>query len=251
MSNETVEMALIQSLKGVFRDTNEQEQYTRDGWRRIQVVLDLLADLKKEGVKSVLELGSNPYLLTSLMKHRFDFDLHLANFFGDDVNGIHQTHTAELDGNPIEFQYSHFNIERDPFPYENESFDCVIFCEILEHLLLDPDHAVAEMARILKPNGFLVISTPNATRLTNLYFIALGKNIYDWYSANGVYGRHNREYTHSEVVDLMNRHGFNIFRSHVQNIQPLARRFTYLQKLRPEVWYEHLFIVGKKTQAGT
>ena len=54
MSNESVEMALIQSLKGVFRDANEHERYTRDGWRRIQVVLDLLADLKKEGVKSVL-----------------------------------------------------------------------------------------------------------------------------------------------------------------------------------------------------
>jgi SAM-dependent methyltransferase len=246
MSTELSELAYLQSLKGVFRDDAEHELYIRDGWTRIQVVLDLLADLKKEGVRSVLELGSNPYLLTSLMKRRFDFDLHLANFFGDDVNGVHHNHVAELDGNRVEFQYSHFNIERDPFPYENESFDCVIFCEILEHLLLDPDRAVAEMARILKKNGFLIISTPNATRLTNLYFLALGRNIYDWYSRNGFYGRHNREYTHAEVVDLMKRHGFDLFRSHVQNIQPLARRFTYLQKLRPEIWYEHLFIIGRK-----
>ncbi|HSE42437.1 MAG TPA: class I SAM-dependent methyltransferase [Acidobacteriota bacterium] len=247
MSNQVEELAYIKSLKGVFRDANEHELYIRDGWKRIQVVLDLLTDLKKEGVQKVLELGSNPYLLTILMMQRFNFDLHLANFFGDDVNGIHHTHSAEVDGKPIEFQYSHFNIERDPFPFEDASFDCVIFCEILEHLLLNPDQAVAEIARITKPNGFVIISTPNATRLPNLYFLALGRNIYDWYSANGAYGRHNREYTLKEVIDLMQRHGFKVYRSHVQNIQPLARRFTYLQKLRPEIWYEHLFVIGRKT----
>jgi SAM-dependent methyltransferase len=246
MTNHPDEKALIRSLKGVFKDETEQELYIRDSWTRIQVVLNLLSNVKKEGVKSVLELGSNPYLLTSLVMQRFNFDLHLANFFGDDVNGIPHSHQAELEGRPIEFKYSHFNIERDPFPFSDSSFDCVIFCEILEHLLLDPDRAVAEMARVTKPNGFLIVSTPNVARLPNLYSLALGRNIYDWYSANGAYGRHNREYTLAEVIDLLKRHGYVLFHSHVQNIQPLARRFTYLQKLRPRAWCEHLFVIGRK-----
>ena len=128
-----------------------------------------MGDLHARGVRRVLELGSNPYFLTVLLRRRFDFDLELANYFGGSLENSRYTHVATLDGKPIEFPYSHFNIEVDPFPYEDRSLDCVLFCEILEHLLIDPDRAVGEMARIVKPGGFLVISTPNATRLTKLY----------------------------------------------------------------------------------
>jgi SAM-dependent methyltransferase len=153
---------------------------------------------------------------------------------------------AEAGRERLEFAFAHFNIETDRFPYEDGQFDCVLFCEILEHLLLDPGHAVAEMARIVRPGGFLVVTTPNVARLANLYFLALGRNIYDGYSANGPYGRHNREYTLAEVTSLLAGHGFETWRSEVRNIQPLARRFTWLQWLRPTVWYEHLFVVGRR-----
>jgi SAM-dependent methyltransferase len=233
-------------LQGVFNDPAEQSRYLRDGWDRIQVVADIMADLRARGVRRVLELGSNPYFLTLLLRRRFDFQLELANYFGESLENSQYVHAATLDGKPIEFPYSHFNIEVDPFPYEDKSLDCVLFCEILEHLLIDPDRAVGEMARIVRPGGFLVISTPNATRLTKLYFMALGRNVYDWYSPYGPYGRHNREYTLSEVIELMGRHGFEAVHVDVRNIEPLARRFTYLQKLRPKVWYGHLFVAGRR-----
>ena len=92
----------------------------------------------------------------------------------------------------------------------------------------------------------MVVSTPNATRLPNLYFLLLGRNIWDGYSRHGPYGRHNREYTLQELKDLLDRAGFDIHRFEVQNLQPLARRFTYLQRLRPNVWNEHLFVVGRR-----
>jgi SAM-dependent methyltransferase len=233
-------------LRGVFNDPEEQARYMRDGWDRIRVVLEIVARLQARGVRRVLELGSNPYLLTLLLRRRLQLDLELANYFGESLEGSHYTHVAELDGERLEFPYAHFNIETDPFPYPDAHFDCVLFCEILEHLLLSPDQAVGEMARIVRPGGFLVISTPNATRLTKLYFMALGRNVYDGYSPYGPYGRHNREYTLPEVKELMDRHGFDTDSVDVRNIEPLARRFTYLQRLRPEVWYGHLFVVGRR-----
>jgi hypothetical protein len=45
----------------------------------------------------------------------------------------------------------------------------------------------------------------------------------------------------------MSRHGFEPVHVDVRNIEPLARRFTYLQKLRPTVWYGHLFVAGRRT----
>jgi SAM-dependent methyltransferase len=236
----------VRRLHGVFDDPAEQTRYLRDGWERIRVVADIMADLHARGVRRVLELGSNPYFLTLLLRRRFDFELELANYFGESLDKSQHTHAATLDGHPIEFRYSHFNIEVDPFPYGDGSLDCVLFCEILEHLLIDPDRAVGEMARIVKPGGFLVISTPNATRLPKLYSMALGRNVYDWYSRYGPYGRHNREYTLSEVIELMSRHGFEAVHVDVRNVEPLARRFTYLQWLRPKAWYGHLFVAGRR-----
>jgi len=30
------------------------------------------------------------------------------------------------------------NVERDPLPFASESFDAVVYCEVLEHLVEDP-----------------------------------------------------------------------------------------------------------------
>ena len=242
------EKPYVLGLKGVFRDRAEHERYLADGWERMQAVLRLLSGLEARGVRRVLELGANPYVLTSLMKRRFRFDLELANYFGKELEGAGPfTHVAEIDGHAVEFPFRHFNIEQDHFPYDDASFDCVLFCEIVEHLLMSPDRAMAEIARVLRPGGFVIISTPNAVRLTNLYFIARGWSIWDGYSPNGPYGRHNREYTLSEVAALAARHGCEVVETEVRNVQPLARRFTYLQRLRPDVWYEHIFVVARKT----
>ncbi|MEG5042078.1 MULTISPECIES: class I SAM-dependent methyltransferase [unclassified Microcoleus] len=45
-------------------------------------------------------------------------------------------------------------------PFENESFDIVTMFDVIEHV---PDHqkAISEALRVLKPKGFLLVSTPN------------------------------------------------------------------------------------------
>jgi SAM-dependent methyltransferase len=239
----------VLGLRGVFHDDAEWARYVNEGWERVQVVLRLMTDLRERGVRRVLELGANPYVLTLLLRRRLDFDLELANYFGDEPpGGAERVQAGELQGVPAEFRFRHFNVERDPFPYGDAAFDCVLFCEILEHLLLDPDRAVAEIARVVRPGGFVVISTPNATRLSNLYFLALGRSIWDGYSPNGPYGRHNREYSVGEVEALLTRHGFVVDRAEVRNLQRVERRIAILQRLRPRVWYDHLFVVGRKPE---
>ena len=45
-------------------------------------------------------------------------------------------------------------------PFEDQAFDAVTMFDVLEHI---PDHktAIAEAFRVLRPNGFLLVSTPN------------------------------------------------------------------------------------------
>lgn len=54
----------------------------------------------------------------------------------------------------------------EALPFDDESFDVVVAGEILEHTRF-PDNVVAEIARVLKPDGVLVGSVPNAYRLKN------------------------------------------------------------------------------------
>ncbi len=46
------------------------------------------------------------------------------------------------------------------FPFPNESFDLVWCSEVIEHLK-DPAFSIAQMKRVLKPRGSLVMTTPN------------------------------------------------------------------------------------------
>lgn len=162
-----------------------------------------------------LELGANPYFTTYLLNNHTDLHLTLANFYG----GADQEHSRQavsckpVDRDQrIEFGYesSIFNIEEDVYPFENDSFDVVLFCEIIEHLLMNPLAALREIHRILRPQGILILTTPNVCRLQNVLAMVNGANIYDPYSGFGPYGRHNREYSRDELHRLLEFAGFDI-----------------------------------------
>jgi len=51
--------------------------------------------------------------------------------------------------------------------YPAESFDTVLFLETIEHVD-NPKMFLSEFHRILKPNGYLIISTPNAVSLFSI-----------------------------------------------------------------------------------
>ncbi len=55
---------------------------------------------------------------------------------------------------------------RGSFPFRAASFDLVLMLEVIEHL---PDiaHAFGEIARLLKPDGIAIISTPNRLNVTS------------------------------------------------------------------------------------
>jgi SAM-dependent methyltransferase len=236
----------LRNFRSIFHNEEEAEDYLYNSWNRLQTVLEWLYRIEKEGAGRILELGSNPYFLTLLIRKHFHFELELANFFGNPAENGRHSQSVEGAGEKHDFPFQHFNLEVDAFPYEDASLDCVIFCEILEHLLLNPDHAVAEIRRVLRPGGWMIISTPNVTRLANAVRLLRGKNINDGYSPYGIYGRHNREYTMQEVVDLALRHSLRVVEKRLKNIYPHPFKSRALQALRPNTWYEHIFVLARK-----
>lgn len=55
----------------------------------------------------------------------------------------------------------------EQIPLPDASVDCVVCAECFEHLP-DPEQAMREFARVLRPGGRIVIQTPSALRLRNL-----------------------------------------------------------------------------------
>ena len=67
-------------------------------------------------------------------------------------------HVAASDFPPDKYRWVQMTEERLPLP--NETFETVLCFETLEHLA-DPETFVGELARVTKPGGVAVITTPN------------------------------------------------------------------------------------------
>ena len=191
-----------------FEHADESNAYLDDSLERFRVTMAVLESVPAN--VQVLELGSNPYFLTRLLRRR-GYHVTCANYFGPqhaEPTGS-QTATRSSDKGTETFDYDHFNIEVGSFPYAGDSFDLVLFCEILEHLPFDPINALGEIHRVLRQgSGQLLVTTPNPARAGNVARILRGENVYESLSGYGPYGRHNREYTLDELRRLLESNGF-------------------------------------------
>lgn len=245
------ETVLFEWLKTVHVENASSEivNYCIQDFKRFIYTFGLVksATINKPNARC-LELGANPYFMTMLLKKFTSHEIVLANYFGNQhSNGLKQqsvsfakfNNTNDEKEEQIEkLDYFHFNIEEDfPYPFESSSFDVVLFCEIIEHLLMDPVKVLREIKRILKPSGRLILTTPNVARLENVSKILAGDNIYDPYSAYGAYGRHNREFNKHELNKLLNYVGFDIQEMfsadvHANNASEFFKLDDFIDKLK-------------------
>ena len=170
--------------------------------------------------------------------------------FGRRASPIEPSAATKVDA---EATYRPVNVEEDRFPYSDESFDVVLFCEVIEHLQTDPVAAIEEIHRVLRPGGRLVLTTPNVARLENVARLVAGANIYDPYSGYGAYGRHNREYTRHELHRLLLYSGFRSIESFSADVHEhradsfveLADLTPLLQSRQPDLG-QYLFVTAEK-----
>jgi SAM-dependent methyltransferase len=202
---------LLQTLSIDGAPTSELEGYLNQDFERFLHTWGLVGAVSGQA----LEIGANPYFTTVLLREFSDLELSLTNSFDPNSTALcsQRVTYGGVGGVPVaesEFEYQSNNIEIATLPYETDSFDVVLFCEVIEHLLSDPVQALLEIKRVLRSGGSLVLTTPNVARLENIARLAAGVNLYDPYSGYGPYGRHNREFTRHELVKLLGFVGFDV-----------------------------------------
>ena len=126
------------------------------------------------------------------------------------------------------------DVDEESLPFENNYFDAIYAGAIIEHLF-DPDHFLNEIYRVLKPEGLLVLDTPNLASLYNRIALLLGYQPFDMhvsirYPIGHIYDElykqgsgvtdtirgsdHIRLFTYKSLLLILKKHNLTILKVH-------------------------------------
>jgi hypothetical protein len=171
---------------------------------------------------------------------------------------LHLDSDMDYDGEKI--KGCKFECDKDILAYADSTFGTVIYCDCLEHLIVDPVWTLLEFNRVLRLGGYLIITTPKAAsfRVIN---ILRGENpaTESAIKPSSIYQRHNREWTPTEVENIVKYCGFDkclfstndfLLRKEEIYLLEVADKLGILKKPISEYGPE-LFIVAEKVEHRT
>jgi SAM-dependent methyltransferase len=182
---------------------------------------------------TLLDVGAAPGTLSIITKSIFRYEVSgvdsskLIGEAGYDFN----EYVSYMKTNGI--TVADCNIDFEAFPFENETFDVVLFTEVIEHLHY-PLHALKEIYRVLKTEGTFILSTPNIARFSNRVRALTGKPP----NFHGV-----KEFAPQELFGLLRKADFSQVRFFFSDWS----EYKYLKKLRKSHlhWISAPWIVTK------
>lgn len=172
--------------------------------------------------QTIVDLGPFPGSLLRLLR-RMDYT-NSARLFGAGLmvsdefvyfmqrNVQADIHAVNLDPEGGQFQGKGYS-ENVPLP--DDSVQLVFALEIIEHLT-SPFHLLAEAYRLLRSGGHVVLTTPNVTRIGNVFKLLIGRTPNDRLAPPGYnnpddeWRPHAREYAMHELAEMLCQTGFDI-----------------------------------------
>jgi SAM-dependent methyltransferase len=212
---------ITEFLEAICKDSSHRTaQFWREYWfgtghhRRLLQVIEKL-DPYLESKPAVLDIGSFGEFPLILLKF-YEAPVVHANSFEGGVICYGKGRLLETGDPDIElaFVIEQCDIERRRMTQAAESLDMVTCFEVLEHLRYDPMFMMLEIHRVLRPNGLLVLTTPNASSWETMARVTALESpfIASSYFANGSGIIHCKEYSASEIQQLLKNAGFKLER---------------------------------------
>lgn len=202
-----------------------EKRYSREwhpwesDWPRIRTIVELVGKNKK-----VLDLGCYEGTITQLIAQNQN-EVWGVDFSGKALRvakgkGI-RTHQAD--------------IEKDGLPFKEKSFDVIVFAEVIEHVF-DMGIVLKKIKKLLKPDGYLILTTPNLATLGRRLLLLFGRNPYIEIVFEEGWGGHIRYFLKSTLSETLKLYGFKVdfFTSDVVNFNSSGTLFsTWLAKIWP------------------
>jgi SAM-dependent methyltransferase len=153
-------------------------------------------------------------------------------------------------------------------PFDEHTFDAVALLAVIEHFPHTPRLVLNEIRRILRPDGVLILDTPNAGSFgTRVGFLLHGEGLWadvqDFYSSDVPFRGHSRCYSRREIAAILGWAGFEIAEFRLFDLGPyrsssLPGRFLYggvyrlllarIPDLRGYVWVASRPKAGETTE---
>ena len=197
---------------GMYFTRKELEDYFKQGEEQNRKNPDerLIKTLKMIEGKDVLDVGCAGGGLALQIAHR-SFNVHAIDILEESIK------IAKEFSNRPNITYEVRDVLKQTFP--PDSFDCITFLETIEHVE-NPAVYLREFYRILRPSGHIVLSTPNATSLKNMFYalsyrkkekrLKVVKEISSELKKTGTQLEHIYNWDFPTLVRLLDRCGFEL-----------------------------------------
>lgn len=196
--------------------------------------LSLLKDLNLNG--SILDFGCGQGRFLSM----------LSGMKFKDMAG------ADLMSRPMEFPASYQWIQENlnnKLSLKEDSFDVIVAIEVLEHLE-NPRAVVRELKRLLKPGGYLIMSTPNNESIRSIFSLIFKGHFVSFLERD--YPAHITALTSLDIKRILtenNFHGINFYYIK-KGLIPALKGLTWQQLsfglLNGKRFSDNVFAVARK-----
>ncbi|NOT60689.1 MAG: methyltransferase domain-containing protein, partial [Acidobacteria bacterium] len=239
-------------VKGFFgNDANATSYLTRHG-KRLLRTLELIPPGKPE--QRVLELSSYMQMPPLLKRYGNYENITVTNWWEGEPKEKLQSVTNAQTGETVALPMRNVDVERDRFPFADNTFDVALCCELIEHLQEDPMHMLCELNRVMKFGGLLFITTPNVVSAFSIQESLAGSPpyIYGAYNRGGNRAdRHSREYTPRDISTALEAAGFKVAHLTAEDVwHDVDESFqSWLEKHSSLPTYlrgDNIFAVGRK-----
>lgn len=212
--------------------------------KRIEIVCDFVYKIVPPGSR-VLDVGTQYGLALLVLKDA-----------GYEVCGTDLEESISSYSNPLKaVDIPVFAWDLHRFcPLSESSFDVVIATEVLEHIQFELGSAVERLCRLLRPGGWLILTTPNIYQLPNIIKILRGENICEPFPDKPVFRNdvvidsrtHPREPTMKELCQAVESNGLEICKKTYFNCGKRHIFKEIILSMVPRVLRSNLLVVAQK-----
>ena len=167
--------------------------------RRFGIIINYCRKYVNNKKIKVLDIGRSQ--LTGLLANEYE-DVYSIGFDPQIDKGGHRLIKESEKIKHITFDLN-LSYKVEQWPNYPNYFDLIVFSETIEHLHTTPVFSLLLFHYLLKHNGILIITTPNATSFFKRYKMLNGVNPFEqirYYEGNP---GHFREYTKKELLQMI------------------------------------------------